>query len=435
MKPVIRALRHRNFRLYFFGQIVSLIGTWMQQVAMGWLVYRLTGSVLLLGVIGFASQVPILVFAPFGGLWSDRFSRQRLLLLTQTLSMLQALILAALTLTHLVQVWHLVAMAVTLGLINAVDAPARQSFVVQLVDTRDDLPNAIALNSFTINSTRMLGPTVAGILVSLFGEGVCFLLNGLSYLGVIWVLVTIRVADVPRLRHSMVEGLKQGFAYAFGFPPIRALLVLMATLSFTATPYIVLMPVYAKQVFHGDARTLGLLMGASGLGALIGTFYLASRKTVVGLGRVITGAVFCAGGGLMAFAFSRSFWATVPTLMLVGFGIIAAAASSNMVIQTIVKDHFRGRTMSLFTMSFLGMAPLGSLAAGSLADRIGTPETLFLGGLASVLAALVFARQLPALREHVRPIYLEMGLLGDGQPWPGDDQDAGRSGGRRTTMQ
>jgi MFS family permease len=432
---VIRALGHRNFRLYFLGQIVSLVGTWMQQVAMGWLVYRLTGSVLLLGVVGFASQVPILVFAPFGGLWSDRFNRRHLLLLTQTLSMIQALILAGLTLTHLVQVWHLVAMALMLGLINAVDAPARQSFVVQLVGSREDLPNAIALNSFTINSTRLLGPTVAGFVVSLFGEGVCFLFNGLSYLGVIWVLATIRVADAPRLRHSMVEGLKQGFAYAFGFPPIRALLLLMATLSFAATPYIVLMPVYAKQVFHGDASTLGLLMGASGLGALIGTFYLASRKTVVGLGRVITGAVFCAGGGLMAFAFSSSLWAGLPTLALVGFGIIAAAASSNTVIQTVVKEHFRGRTMSLFTMSFLGMAPLGSLAAGSLAHRIGTPETLFLGGLTSILAGIVFARQLPALREQVRPIYLEMGLLGNGQAQADDDPDRGESAGRRTTMQ
>ena len=386
---------------------------------MGWLVYRLTGSVLLLGVIGFAGQVPVLMFAPFGGLWSDRFRRQRLLILTQSLAMLQALILAALTLTHLVQVWHLVAMAITLGLINAVDAPARQSFVVQLVTTRDDLPNAIALNSFAINSARLLGPTVAGILVSLFSEGICFLLNGVSYLGVIWALASMKIVDIPRTRHSMMEGLKEGFAYAFGFPPIRALLLLMATVSFTATPYIVLMPVYAKQVFHGDAQTLGLLMGASGAGALAATFYLASRETVVGLGKVITVATLCTGGGLMAFAFSNQLWLALPALAVVGFGIIAAAASSNTVIQTLVQERYRGRTMALFTMSFLGMAPLGSLAAGSLAHRIGTPETLFLGGAASAIAAIVFARQLPALREHVRPIYLKMGLLTEDP----DDQD------------
>ena len=411
MHNLVRALRHQNFRLYFLAQNVSLIGTWVQQVAMAWLVYRLTGSALLLGVVGFAGQIPVLVFAPFGGIWSDRFDRRVLLLWTQTLSLLQALLLALLVLGHWVEVWHLIAMAIFLGIVNALDAPARQSFVVQLVDDRNDLPNAIALNSFTINSARLIGPPLAGMLVSLFGEGLCFLLNGLSFLTVIVALMRMQVRDTPRQRHSMMEGFKQGIAYAAGFPPIRALLLLVAVVGFTVTPYVVLMPVYAKEVFHGDAQTLGLLTGCAGFGALMGTLFLASRKNVVGLGKVIAWAALCAGGGLMVFAFSSQLWLTLPALAVTGFGIIVSAASTNMVIQTVVPDDLRGRVMSLFTMAFLGMAPLGSLAAGSLAHHIGAPATLFAGGVASLAAAAVFARQLPRLREHMHPIYVQQGLL------------------------
>ena len=411
MHNLVRALRHHNFRLYFLAQNVSLIGTWVQQVAMAWLVYRLTGSALLLGVVGFAGQIPILVFAPFGGIWSDRFDRRVLLLWTQTLSLLQALLLALLVLGHWVEVWHLIATSIFLGIINALDAPARQSFVVQLVDDRNDLPNAIALNSFTINSARLIGPPLAGMLVSVFGEGLCFLLNGFSFLTVIVALMRMKVRDTPRTRHSMMEGFRQGVAYAAGFPPMRALLLLVAVVGFTVTPYVVLMPVYAKEVFHGDAQTLGLLTGCAGFGALMGTLFLASRKNVVGLGKIIAWAALCAGGGLMAFAFSSQLWLTLPALAVTGFGIIVAAASTNMVIQTVVPDDLRGRVMSLFTMAFLGMAPLGSLAAGSLAHHIGAAATLFSGGVVSLVAAAVFARELPHLRAHMHPIYVRQGLL------------------------
>ncbi len=413
MKRYLRALRHRNFRLYFSGQLVSLIGTWTQQVAMAWLVYRMTGSALLLGLIAFAGQIPILIFAPFGGLWSDRFNRRRLLMLTQTLAMVQAFVLAALVFGGGVQVWHLIVMAISLGVIHALDVPARQSIVVQLVEERNDLPNAIALNSFAINSARLIGPTVAGILVTLFGEGLCFLLNGLSYLAVLAALRMMRIQDSPRQQHTLIDGFKQGFAYAYHFAPVRTLLLLVAAVSFTITPYVVLMPIYAKQVFSGNAQTLGLLLACAGLGALLATIYLASRRTIVGLGNVITGGALGAGMGLMAFAYSDSFWVSMPALIVVGFGTIAVAASTNIVIQTVVPDSLRGRVMSLFTMSFLGVAPLGSLAAGSLASQLGAPATLFAGGVATAVAAYFFARQLPGLRQLVRPIYIEQGILSE----------------------
>ncbi|HCA27989.1 MAG TPA: MFS transporter, partial [Betaproteobacteria bacterium] len=275
-----RALAHRNFRLYLSGQGISLIGTWTQQVAMGWLAYRLSGSAVWLGVIGFSGQIPILLFASFGGVWSDRFDRHRLLFWTQALAMAQALLLAALVLGHVVQIWHLVVLAAVLGVVNAVDAPLRQAFVVQLVDDRADLPNAIALNSLAINSSRLVGPAAAGFLISWLGEGVCFLLNGLSYVAVLWALRRMKTTSPHRRRSSMREGLKDGFSYAFGFPPVRALLSMMTVLGLTIVPYMVLMPVYAKHVFHGDAQTLGLLMGGAGLGALMGAVFLAARRSV-----------------------------------------------------------------------------------------------------------------------------------------------------------
>jgi len=407
----MRALAHRNFRLYLSGQGISLIGTWTQQVAMGWLAYRLSGSAVWLGVIGFSGQIPILLFASFGGVWSDRFDRHRLLFWTQALAMAQALLLAALVLGHVVQIWHLVVLAAVLGVVNAVDAPLRQSFVVQLVDDRADLPNAIALNSLAINSSRLVGPAAAGFLISWLGEGVCFLLNGLSYVAVLWALRRMKTTAPQRRRSSMREGLKDGFSYAFGFPPVRALLLMMAVLGLTIVPYMVLMPVYAKHVFHGDAQTLGLLMGSAGLGALTGAVFLTARRSVVGLGKVIAAAALCAGLALAGFAFSTRLALSLPLLVVVGFGLIVSAASTNMLLQTLVEDHLRGRVMALFTMSFLGMAPVGSLLAGIVAHHLGAPLTLFINGVLCVLAALYFASRLPGLRRHAHPVFQRRGLV------------------------
>lgn len=403
MPPIIRALRHRNYRLYFSGQLISVIGTWMQQVAMSWLAYRLTGSVLLLGMVGFAGQIPILLFAPFGGMWSDRINRRLILIGTQSAAMIQALVLAGLTLTRTVQPSHLIVLALMLGVVNALDMPARQSFVVHLVDDRADLLNAIALNSFTMNAARLLGPSLAGVVVSLVGEGLCFLLNAVSYLTVLLALLAIRTRHESRPREPMAHALRQGFAYAFHAVPIRALLLLVAVVSLTVTPYTVLMPVYAREIFGGDARTLGMLLGCAGAGALAATAYLASRQSVQGLENAIAVAPLLAGSGLMLFAFSGHLWLAVPSLFLVGFGVIASVASSNTMIQSLVPDELRGRVMSIFTMAFLGMSPLGSAAAGSLAHVIGAPATLFAGGLCSAAAGLVFARNRRIVRRAILP--------------------------------
>lgn len=393
-----RALRHRNFRLYFSGQLVSLIGTWMQQVAMGWLVYRLTGSVFLLGLLGFASQIPVLLFAPFGGVISDRYDRHRLLVLTQTLAMVQALILAALTLGGWVQVWHLVLMASILGLINAVDAPVRQSFVVLLVEDQADRPNAIALNSLAMNSTRLVGPALAGAVIGLVGEGMCFLLNGLSYLAVLVALLLMNPPRHPRRAHSLFGGLKEGLDYAVHHRPIRALLSLAALVSVMVVPYVVLMPYYAKVVFHGDAHTLGLLMACSGLGAMTASLFLASRKSVAALSRHVPAAAGVGGAALMAFAFSTNLWLSMSALVVAGFGVIATAAGSNTLIQTLVEERFRGRVMSLFTVAFLGMAPVGNLLSGAIAHYVGVPATLFGGGVLALGVGRMLARPIAEIR-------------------------------------
>jgi len=359
----------------------------MQQVAMGWLVYRLTGSVFLLGVVGFSSQIPILLFAPFGGVFSDRFNRHRLLILTQALAMLQAFALAILTLAHVVQVWHLIVMAALLGFINAVDAPARQSLVVFLVEKREDMANAIALNSLVMNATRLVGPAIAGWLVGWVGEGYCFLLNALSYVAVLFALMKIQVNIPPQEPHPIRRGLGEGLRYTVGHKPIRGLLMLVALLSITVVPYIVLMPYYAREVFHGDARTLGLLMACSGAGALLGSLFLASRRAGAPLHGHVTITAQLAAGALMAFSFSHWLWLSMLALVVMGFGVIATAATTNTLIQSYVEERFRGRVMSLFTMSFLGMAPIGSFIAGSVGHWVGVPATLLTGGLITLVLA------------------------------------------------
>jgi MFS family permease len=410
---ITRALSHRNYRLFFGGQSISLIGTWMQQIALSWLVYRITGSALLLGVVGFASNIPVFVIAPFAGLLADRWNRHKMVIVIQCAATVQALILAVLVLTNLITVWQIIALGVLLGIINAFDIPTRQSFVVDMVERREDLGNAIALNSSMFNVARLLGPSVAGILIAAVGEGYCFLINAISYIPVIIALLMMRIKSQQTVGRSahVVRELKEGFKYAFGFTPIRSLLFLLALVSLIGMPYSILMPIFAKNVLHGDAHTLGFLVGASGIGALIGAIYLASRKSVRGLGRVIPISAGMFGAGLLTFSFSRFLPLSLMLMVITGFGMITQMASSNTVLQTIVDEDKRGRVMAFYTMSIRGMSPFGSLLAGSLAASIGAPNTLLIGGLCCMLGALWFARNLGEWRKYVRPIYVQKGII------------------------
>jgi MFS family permease len=410
---LLRALAHRNYRLFFAGQSISLIGTWMQQIAMAWLVYLLTNSPFWLGVVGFAGQIPSFVLSPVAGVLVDRWNRHRLLLLTQSLAMLQAFVLAALALTGAIQVWHILVLSLFLGVVNAFDMTTRQAFLAEMVEDRADLANAIALNSSMVNGTRLVGPALAGFVLAESSAGVCFLLNGLSYLAVLAALLAMRVRPHRRERPTthLVHELREGFAYAFGFAPIRSILMLLALTSLVGMSYSVLLPVFAKAILHGGAKTLGFLSAGAGVGALAGALFLASRKSVLGLGKWIMLAPALLGLGLMVFSFAEALWQALPPLCVVGFAMMVQMASSNTILQTIVEEGKRGRVMSFYTMAFLGMAPLGSLLAGSLADVIGTTATLRVGGLTCVVGSLVFATQLPRLREMVRPIYVRMGIL------------------------
>jgi MFS family permease len=412
MKHTLRALRHRNYRLYFLGQGVSLIGTWMQTLAMSWLVYRLTRSTVMLGTTGFVSQIPSLLLTPLTGVMADRGNRLRTLIVIQSLAMVQAFILAFLVLTGRVEVWHILVLSAFLGCITAFDIPIRQSFVIEMIERREDLGNAIALNSSLFNSASLIGPSAAGILIAAAGEGVCFLLNGLSYLAVLAALLAMKV---PRAKHgprkSRVLGeIREGFAYAFGFPPIRSILSLLAMMSMTAVSYQTLMPVFAGEILHGGPHTLGFLMGSSGIGALTGSMYLASRRNVRGLGKVIVAATMLFGVGVAVFSFSRLLWFSMLLMVFIGFGIMVQMGACNTILQTIVEDDKRGRMMSLFTMALLGTAPFGSLFAGWLASKAGAPYTILGAGLCAISASLFFAGKLDTLREKVRPIYEAKGI-------------------------
>ncbi len=410
---ILRALSSRNYRLYFGGQGISLVGTWIQRIAQAWLVYRLTDSVFLLGIVGFSTQIPTFVIAPFAGVIVDQKDRHRILLFTQSAACIQALILAILTLTHVVQVWHIVVLGVLLGLINGFDMPSRQSLLVDMIDRREDLSNAIALNSTMVNGARLIGPTIAGLVIGAAGEGICFLLNAVTFFAVIIALLAMRLKqrEIRKTKGAILNDLKAGFNYSYGFPPIRAILLLLALVSIMGMPYTVLMPVFARDILGGGPHTLGFLMASVGTGALAGALYLASRKTVVGLGKVITFAATTFGVGLILFSFSRHLWLSMVLLFFVGMGMMMQMASSNTVLQTIVDDDKRGRVMSFYAMSFFGMAPLGSLLAGSLGSRIGTPATVMVGGISCVIGALFFFYRLPAMRKLVRPIYVKKGIL------------------------
>jgi MFS family permease len=410
----LRALRHRNFQLFFSGQMISLTGTWMQSVAQAWLVYRLTKSPLLLGSVGFASQIPVFLFAPVGGITADRTNRQRLVIATQTASMILAGILAFLTLTH-IEVWHIFVLAGLLGVVNAFDIPGRQSFLIDMVG-KEDLMNAIALNSSMFNGARVIGPAVAGILVAKIGEGWCFAANAISYVAVIIGLFMMRVDSPARsTEHSPLEDIVEGFRWVSQTRIIRALLLLIGLVSLVGMPYTVLMPVFADKILHGGARGLGILMGATGVGALFGALTLAAKTGVKGLGRWV--AITCAGLGisLVCFSYSTSFWLSAALLLPAGYSMMLQMACSNTLIQTMVPDQLRGRVMSLYSMMFMGMAPFGAFFGGALAHRFGAPITVASGGVACILGAIWFGRALPELRIEARRLIIAQGMAG-GEP-------------------
>jgi len=410
-----RAFSSRNYRLYFCGQCVSLIGTWMQHVAMSWLVYRLTGSGSLLGLVIAAGQISIFVLTPFTGVFIDRVNRRNLLITTQVLCAVQAALLAFLTLSGYIQVWHLVLLSLFLGTINAFDMPARHSFVIEMVDKKRDLGNAIALNSAMFNTARLVGPSIAGLLVGALGEGICFLLNAISFLAIIFTLVAMKIPKrKTEVEHLPVfQGLKEGYQYALGFRPILYILVLMALIGLMGMPYMVIMPVFARDILHGGPQTFGFLMGASGIGALMGSLYLASRKSVLGLAKLNALAVFIFGTGIIVFSFSRSLAFSLCILLFTGVGMIMHMASSNTLLQTVVDEDKRGRIMSYMSLCTMGMAPFGSLLAGSLSDVIGAPNTLIINGIACIAGALFFYSRLPIIRKAIRPIYVKMGIIKD----------------------
>ncbi|MDX9773796.1 MAG: MFS transporter [Bacteroidales bacterium] len=413
VKTVFRSLKYRNYRLFFSGQSVSLIGTWMQRIALPWVVYHMTGSAFLLGVVGFAAQIPTFLLAPIAGVITDRWNRYKVLLATQVLAMIQAGILAWLSLTGNLDIWHIVVLSVVMGCINSFDVPARQSFVVDMVEKKEDLGNAIALNSMMFNGARLIGPSVAGLMISITGEGICFLTNALSYLFVIASLMAMHVPDkqVKKNDNHIFMELKEGFKYTFGFSPIKHLILLLSLVSLMGMSYSVLMPVFAKEILHGGSHTYGFLMGAAGSGALLGALFLASRETVIKLGRLIPAAASLFGTGLVVLSFSSHFVVSVILMVFIGLGMMLHTAASNTILQTITDDDKRGRVMSFYTMAIMGTAPFGSLLAGSLAKIAGTPATIFVGGISCIAGALLFYKKLPELRKLVRPVYVRMGII------------------------
>jgi MFS family permease len=407
-----RALKHRNFQLFFSGQIISLVGTWMQTVAQAWLIYRLTGSGALLGVLGFVGQFPIFLLSPLAGLAADRWPRQRVVIATQTASMVLAFLLAALTMTGHIRVWEIIVLATLLGIVNAFDVPARQSFMIEMVG-REDLINAIALNSSMFNLARVAGPAIAAGLVAVVGEGWCFLLNGLSYLAVIAGLFLMRIQKRIAVHDGAapLEKLREGLRFARHTKPIRALLVLVAIVSFMALPYTVLMPIFAVQILHGGVNAYGWLMGAVGFGAMFGALALAMRHELRGLGKVVAYAATGLGASLVLFSASHWFWVSFMILIVSGFTMMMQFTATNTLIQSMVPDQLRGRVMSLYSMMFLGMSPFGSLLAGALADHIGAPVTMAIGGLVSCLGGLAFARKWPAMRGPARELVAAQGMM------------------------
>jgi len=410
---LIRALRHRNYRLFFGGQGISLIGTWMTRIATAWLVYRLTHSAFLLGLVSFASQIPILVLGSVAGVWVDRWNRHRVLVVTQVLSMLQSFALAALALEHMITVDEIILLNLFQGAVNAFDMPARQAFVTEMVEDPGDFGNAIALNSSLVNAARLIGPSVAGLIIAAVGEGYCFLIDGFSYMAVITsLLAMILTPHLPEHKHdSVLSEWREGWKYVIGFQPIWSILLLLALISLVGMPYTTLMPIFAGRILHGGAHTLGFMMGAVGVGALFGAITLAARRSVLGLGRLVPMTAAGFGASLMAFSVSQRLWLSLLLLVVTGYCFMQQMASSNTILQTIIEDRKRGRVMSFYAMSFQGVAPFGSLIAGAVASRIGAPYTLMIGGATCVVGAAIFASQLAVLRRLIRPIYAQIGII------------------------
>jgi MFS family permease len=410
---ILRSLRHRNYRLFFTGQSLSLIGTWMTQVATSWLIYRVTNSAWLLGFVGFSGQLPAFFLAPFAGVWIDRWNRLSILKITQVLAMLQSFALAAVVFTNHVTVWNIALLTMFQGFVNAFDMPARQSFVVEMIRDRADLANAIALNSMMVNGSRLIGPSIAGFVIAFAGEASCFLIDGFSYLAVIVSLLLMRVdtRETKRTGKNIWSDLKEGWQYVSNFTPIRSLLLLLVGSSLFGLPYSVLLPVFASTVLHGGPHTLGFLTAATGLGAVTSAISLAMRKSIVGLGKMIAITAFTFGGGLIAFGFSHTLWFSLPLMLVVGFSMMQLMSSCNTIMQTIVEEKKRGRVMAFYTMALIGIMPFGSLLAGGVASKVGAPHTVMLGGSICILSAIWFALRLSEIRRSVRPIYVQLGIL------------------------
>jgi MFS family permease len=408
-----RALRHRNFRLFFGGQSISLIGTWMTRVATSWLVYRLTKSPLMLGTVGFAGQIPTFLLAPLAGVIVDRIDRRSVLVWTQAISMLQSLLLAALTLTHRINITEVLALSILQGIVNAFDMPGRQSFMIEMVEGEADLSNAIAINSSMVHLARLVGPAFAGIVIAATNEGWCFGIDGVSYIAVIISLLMMRLKPATKLKSStsMLEQLREGWTYVAKFSPVRTILLLFALISLMGWPVMVLMPIFAAQVLHGGPHTLGFLMGAVGVGSLISALSLVIRKSVRGLTRVIPIGAALLGASLILFGLSHTLWLSMFLMLFTGFGMMQAATASNTIIQTLVDGKMRGRVMSFYTMSFVGMAPLGSLLAGASAHAIGAPHTIIFTGVMCLVGSLWFCTQLKAIRKEMRPVYERLGIV------------------------
>ncbi|HNX24746.1 MAG TPA: MFS transporter [Spirochaetota bacterium] len=408
LKPssALRALKNRDYRLFFFGQGVSLIGTWMQSIAASWLIYRLTGSALMLGLAGFLGQIPVFLISPFAGVLGDRLSRHRILMAVQILSMLQAFSFAIVTLTGVVQVWHILLLSCILGIINAFEMPVRQAFVIEMIKDKSDLPNAIALNSSIFNASRLIGPAIAGIIVAAAGEGICFLINGISYIAVIAAYLSMNVVTekVRKTGGNVFADLKDGFFYAAGFVPIRDLLILIAGISLFGMTFPVLLPVFAAKIFGGGSHIFGMLVSATGAGAFLATVYLAMRKSIQDQGRVMNIGVYTLALSLMAFSYSEFIFLSVALLVITGFSMIVVIASCNMLIQAVVDEDKRGRVMSFYVMAFSGAAPIGSLLSGALSSKTGAPMTVFICGAACLALGIVFSFRLPVVSELIKPI-------------------------------
>ncbi len=413
MHPALRAFRSKNFRIFYTGQGLSLLGNWMQTVAMSWLMYRITGSALLLGVTAGAQQLPILFLSPIAGVWADRVNRQRLLMLIQSLAFVQALTLALLTFSDMVRVPHLIALALFLGIITAFETPTRQAFLLELIEHREDLPNAIALQSLLFQSTRFVGPSVAGLVLAVLGEAWCFLVNALCYLAIIvtYAVVRVKPRELPDTRIGWWRQLASGIKYAFGFTGSRRLLLLLMVMGFFTAPWSSLMPIFAAETFSGDSRTFGFLIGAVGLGAILGTFALAARSSVRGLGRVVAAATVMAGVALAGFSLSGTLWLSLTFLGVFGAGLVVTAASVNTILQTVADEDKRARVISMYVMCFLGFAPIGNFTAGALAEVIGPHRTLLGCGLIVVLAGGTFALGLKSWARAIRPVYVKQGII------------------------